>query len=244
MFILNNNVKYFMECLTKEKVQDIIAILLVGIIMATMLIGIILTGIERNQYNDNCEIFTKNIDNVPYFDCILYLHEFPDMTGQEMVDYHEAATDRLLNDRVYEKEFIDYDGLRKPITYQYDDFRDECYAFINDVKDVFGLKTFNTRHCLKYLEKNHAMTGQEMLDQYWDEISEKAKMCLKNHALHVQEISDIYSDEISEKEKMFLETPVSMVENQSLTIRETLDQHWDEISEMEMFLAKPAYILP
>ena len=235
-----------MECLTKEKVQSIIAILLLGIITATILIGMILTGIERNQYNDNCEIFTKTIDKVPYFDCISYLHEFPDMTGQEMVDYHEASTYRLLNDRVYEKEFIDNnDGLRKPITYQYDDFRDECYAFINDVKDVFGLKTFSNRHCIKYLEENHAMTGQEMLVLFSDKISENEKMFLKNRILYVQEMPDIYSDEISEMEKMFLETPVSMVENQSLTMQETLDQHWDEISEMEkMFLKKPVYILP
>ena len=205
----------------------------------------ILTGIERHQYNDNCEIFTKNIDKVPYFDCILYLHEFPDMTGQEMVDYHEASTYRLLNDRVYEREFIDNDGLRKPITYQYDDFGDECYAFINDVKDVFGLKTFSNRHCIKYLEENHAITGQEMLILFSEKMSENEKMFLKNRILYVQEMSDIYLDEISELETMFLETPVSMVEKQSLTIEEILDQHLNEIYELEkMILERPAYILP
>ena len=98
---------------------------------------------------------------MPVEDCIRYLAEFPEMTGQEMLVYHIGKEGRLLSNPVYEP--VPDSFQTKQHSYSYITFAGDCYAFINNLgEDVETDLTKN--HCVYYLTQDDELTDQEMLD--------------------------------------------------------------------------------
>ena len=144
-------------------------IITVILITATFLIlsAILLQGIERTKYNDDCISFTYALEQLTPQDCVSYLWQFPNMTGQEMIDYHDSKTDRLLEERVYTPEVLTEDKSKNTPN-------SACIVFVKNIKDIEYEMPYiiSVQDCIKYLKENSTLTGQEMIDVHAEQILE------------------------------------------------------------------------
>ena len=159
-------------CGSNLKLHDAVTIIVFFTCVLLISSAILLQGIERTKYNDDCISFTYALEQLTPQDCVSYLWQFPNMTGQEMIDYHDSKTDRLLEERVYTPEVLTEDkSKRTSAIYKYVDANSDCRIFVKNIKDMeYEIPHMSQRSCIKYIKENSTLTGQEMIDRHWEKI--------------------------------------------------------------------------
>ena len=146
----------------KDETKGALMICAVIAFIGCCLILIISFGIDNNKYNDDCKIFIEEFDQVPYVDCKQYLRNFPNMTGQEMIDYHETREERLLNEKV-QMQRLNINETKHSIAYKYKGFDADCFVFLYKLQDIYETDLSRVE-CIDYLKYDETLTGQEMID--------------------------------------------------------------------------------